>query len=358
MEILESFLQSLKLALPTAVALAIVLIVLFVVRYTIDKRYAGAPGNRFRRQVITLILSFAGLLAIIMVLPISDSTRGQLLGLIGILLSAAIALSSATLIGNAMAGFMLRAVRNFRPGDFIQVGDHFGRVSEQGLFHVEIQTEDRDLTTVPNLYLTSNPVRVIRSSGTIISAEVSLGYNLPRTRIRELLLEAARETGLEDPFVHIPKLGDYAVTYRVAGMLSEVKHILSTRSRLREIMLDKLHRGGIEIVSPTFMNTRAIAEGKQFIPPMGELSVAPSASAAPEKMVFDKAEQAESLEKLREAFESAGLEIEEIKKQRQETDDESIRQKLQSQQQILEEKQKRIGDVIKWREEKDKSTKD
>ena len=45
-------------------------------------------------------------------------------------------LSSTTFIGNIMAGLMLRVVRSFRPGDFVHVGDYFGRVSEQSLFHV------------------------------------------------------------------------------------------------------------------------------------------------------------------------------------------------------------------------------
>ena len=131
-----------------------------------------------------------------------------------------------------MAGMMLRAVRSFRPGDFIRVGDYFRRVSEQGLFHVEIQTEDRDLTTMPNLYLVTNPFKVIRSSGTIISAEVSLGYDIPRTKIESLLIEAALAVQLEEPFVLVTELGDFAVTYRISGLFPKVKHILSTRSAL------------------------------------------------------------------------------------------------------------------------------
>ena len=52
--------------------------------------------------------------------------------------------------------------------------DHFGRVSERGLFHTEIQTQDRDLTMLPNLYLVTHPVTAIRSSGTIVSSIVTV----------------------------------------------------------------------------------------------------------------------------------------------------------------------------------------
>ncbi len=219
MEIIKEFLKALPPLLPTAVAIIGVTVVVLAMRYILEKRFAAAPGNRFRIQLLTLSLSLVGLLVVIIVLPVSDSLRGQLLSLVGILLGAAIALSSTTFIGNVMAGLMLRLVRSFRSGDFIRVGDYFGRVSEQSLFHVEIQTEDRDLTTMPNLYLVTNPVKVIRSSGTIISADVSLGYDIPRTKIESALIEAAKEVPLEDPFVLVLELGDYSVSYRISGLL-------------------------------------------------------------------------------------------------------------------------------------------
>jgi hypothetical protein len=195
---------------------------------------------------------------------------------------------------------MLKAVRHFRTGDFIECGPHFGRVSERGLIHTEIQNEDRCLVTLPNLYLASQPVTVVRSSGTVVSCRVSLGYDVPRARVEELLLAAAAECELSDPFVHILELGDFSVTYKVAGLLDEVKQLLSARSRLRGRVMDALHRGGVEIVSPSFMNTRSIAEGRLFVPPVAA-AAAPEPAAAPgeplpEDVVFDKAEEAESEE--------------------------------------------------------------
>ena len=62
--------------------------------------------------------------------------------------------------------------------------------------------------------------------------------------------------------------------------MTEVKQLLSKRSQLREGILDELHGAGIEIVSPNFMNTRQIPEGKVFIPS----APAPAATdAEPEK---------------------------------------------------------------------------
>ena len=63
---------------------------------------------------------------------------------------------------------MLKAVRSARPGDFITVADLTGRITEMGLLHTEVQTEFRDLVTVPNMYMVTQPMQVVRASGTII----------------------------------------------------------------------------------------------------------------------------------------------------------------------------------------------
>ena len=90
-----------------------------------------------------------------------------------------------------------------------------------GLIHVEIQTEDSDLTTMPNLYVVTNPVKVIRKAGTLVTAEVSLGYDVDHNRIEKALAEAAEVTNLTEAFVHVISLGDFSVIYRVAGFLKD-----------------------------------------------------------------------------------------------------------------------------------------
>lgn len=299
MNILDSLFQNLIALIPSGIAIAAVLFAFVLIRAFLNKRFIGLPNQKFRHQMILLILSFIGLLIIILALPLKDSTTGQLLSLIGILLSAAIALSATTFVGNIMAGMMIRAVRNLRPGDFIQVNDFFGRISEIGLFHVEIQCEDSDLITMPALYLVTNPVKVTRKTGTIVWAEVSLGYDVSRIDIEEALLDAAKDTGLNDAFVQILKLGDFSINYRVSGVLTEVKSLLSSRSKLRTAMLDRLHQCNIEIVSPAFMNQRVLDKDYRFISKAKKKKASKAKDEVkPEDLVFDKADEAESIEKL------------------------------------------------------------
>ncbi len=305
---MDQFLDLMTRMVPLLGTIAIVIVVLFAINRFLKRRWQDKPDAQFKFQLIMLSLTLAGLLAIVVALPINDTLRGQLLSLIGILLSAAIALSSTTFIGNIMAGIMLKVVGNARPGDFITVADLTGRITEMDLLHTEIQTEFRDLVTVPNLYMVTQPLQVVRASGTIITAEVSLGYDVSHQRVAEILSSAAAAAGLQDAFVHVRELGDFSVTYRVAGLLEDVQSLISARSRLRAAMLDALHAAGIEIVSPNFMNTRSVEAGQVFIPATAAQAASPAQTQA-EDVAFDKAEQAASVEEIRKAIDLADAEL-------------------------------------------------
>ncbi len=306
--------QQLTAYWPTGIVAVVLAMALFLANNILQRRKNSESSN-FRAQIWLIGLSAIGLVAILFALPMQTETRGQILGFLGILLSATLALSSTTLLGNALAGLMLRSIRNFRGGDFIRVGEHFGRVSERGLFHVELQTEDRELTTLPNFFLATHPVTTIRRSGTVLSATISLGYDVPRAKVEELLVGGAEKAGLKEPFIQILELGDFSVTYRAAGILEEVKQYLTVRSRLRGEILDALHRGGVEIVSPTFMNTRALDPQHKIIPTRGPIIPPGAETSVPEAIVFDKAEEADTVESLKKALAKLDVHIDELAKE-------------------------------------------
>lgn len=290
--------------------LLITVVVYYAVRWIVDRSGKGRSDWGVIRSIILFSIILAGAIILILALPLEDATKGQISQLIGIVISAVLALSSATFMGNALAGVMLRTIKNFRPGDFIHTQDHFGRVTERGLFHTEIQTENRDLLTIPNLYLATNPVRTTRSSGTFISSVCSLGYDVNRKKIEKALIKAVENTGLKDGFVRITDLGDFSVVYKTFGLLEDVKTIISAESRLNGCVLDALHEAGIEIVSPTFMNQKQVGD-TVFIPKKERQKAKDKLEnkEAPENVIFDKADEAESIEKRKESLESINEKI-------------------------------------------------
>lgn len=278
---------------------------------------------RLPRQIALVVAVFIGLIACIVAIPdsvITDALRGDLLSLIGLGVTATITLSSTTLAANGMSGLMLRGTARFRGGDWIRVGEHIGRVTERGLFHTEIQTEDRDLLSLPNLYLATNPVRIVQAKGTVVSAEVGLGYDVPNARVRELLVKAATDAGLVEPFVWVTDLLDHAVVYRIAGTLTEVSGLISARSKLRVAVLDTLHGAGIEIASPGLVYQRRVEPDHSTIPKRVRTSRAPAASET-EASVFDKADEAAQLETLEREQERLTARLDELKAERKSAED-------------------------------------
>lgn len=282
---------------------AVLMVLLFAIWLFTRKIFAVQKGHgadiRYREQGTKLVFRLSGVLLGITTFPMDSELRGQLLSLVGLLLSAAIALSSTSVMGNLMAGFMLRTVNSFRAGDYIEFRNELGRVSQRGLLHVEFQNETSELVTVPNLLLVQEPYNVVRSSGTVVSAEVSLGYDVDRRDIETALLKAIEAAELGDGFVQIRNLGDFSVNYRASGWLKEAGLLVSARSRLRGKMIDALHDAGVEIVSPSFMNQRALPPELKFIPKRKKvMHPEEDKSGHAEEILFSKAEVASAVENL------------------------------------------------------------
>lgn len=333
----------------TLVAAILAPAILIAIGSHLQRRTERRLMSKLQRQFWMLGLGAVGLLWIILTLEAGD--QADLLKLLGILLSAAIAFSSTTLIGNALAGFMLRAQRHFGFGDYLQVEEHFGSVSERTLFFTEIQNEMADLVTLPNSYLVSHPVTVWHRPSTLINTEVSLGYDVPRAKVKQLLLGAAKAADLENPFVYILSLGDFSVSYRVTGKLGNTKELLTARSKLRGRVLDALHEGGVEIVSPTFMNQRALAAETVFIPVRGPARDEPE--EAPEAGMFAKAVKAASAERLTEMVSELEEQIRETKSALGDAKQAEERADLENQLASRRQRQERLLAVIKQRENAD-----
>ncbi len=283
---------------PLIVTTSIVALTLTVAHRLVIKKYADIGNERmFTRQLLMLALTLVGVIAIVLSLPVQESSRNQIIGLIGLLISGVFAFSSANIFANLAAGILLRVTKPFAIGDFVTVGDHFGRISARGLFDTELQSESGELVAIPNTYLISSPVKTVPSVSTLVSASLSLGYDVHHHVVEPLLISAAKQSGLEGSFVHILELGNFAVTYRVSGVLTEADKLVSARSNLYKSILDTLHNNNIEIVSPSFMNQRPLAPKEAVIPESAPQQVVTDIETEAEKILFAKAQQAGQIEK-------------------------------------------------------------
>ena len=271
-----------------------VLLVLWIAHMLLIARQTDLGSEKLFPRLLTMMgLTLIGMVVIVLAIPVESDTRNQIIGLIGLVISAVFVFSSGNIFANFMAGILLRVTSPFRVGDFIQVNEHFGRVAERGLFDTEVQSESRELIAIPNTLLVTHPVATVRNSGVIVSTTLSLAYDLNHNQIRPLLLEAAATSGLKEPFVHIQALGDFSITYRISGVLTEAKELIAARSNLRIAVLDILHREHIEIVPSGQRQLDAAEKALLRSARQREKQKAWVDNTVAEEIVFDKAEQAE-----------------------------------------------------------------
>ena len=326
----------------SVIAVLVIILFLFITKWIFKRIEQEKEKSTITRQVIYAIIILLGALALTISLPIEQTLKGQIIGLIGIVLSAAFAFSSTTLIGNALAGLMNANIKNFKLGDFVQIENNFGRVTKKGLFRTEIQTKDRNLTSLPNLYIANNPLKIIRESGTIISTTVSLGYDVNRSKIEAALLKAANDVGLTESFVYITNLGDFSVTYEINGLLTEIDKYFTITSKLNANVMDQLHKAGVEIVSPNFMNQRQVND-IQFIPKITKESKPARDEKLPEELIFDKAIKADKIDDKVESLEKIDEKIKQLKAELKDAEDkEGIKKRIKT----FEEQKEKIDSSI------------
>ncbi len=326
--------------------------------------------DRIIQQLIFVAIFIIGIFFSIFMLPINVEDKNLILTFVSIIIGAIIAFSSTTFVSNAMAGIMLRLMHPFKVGDFIKTDNTYGRVTEIYFLHTQIQSIERDLITIPNLALVSKPLKTIRSSGTFIEVKVSLGYDIPRNDIENCMFKAAEVTGLENPFVHVEKLGDFSITYKVGGLLKDIEGIITARSDFKKNVIDALHGSDIEIVSPTFMNQRVFKEDYTCLPPKEtpaertkEKETEKEPEVKTEDIIFDKAIMAQMLDRIFTTSKSFQVRREEMKDKMKDIEDDEKRDEMKKQLDMLARREdelkptiqelKELPDITALPEEKD-----
>jgi hypothetical protein len=116
--------------------------------------------------------------------------------------------------------------------------------------------------------------------------------------------------------------------------------------------MDCLHENGVEIVSPNFMNTRSLRSDEAVIPvcPTREVEAEVASESSPEATVSDKADEAESSEKLRLRHDRLTEEIERQEGRVEESPEGAEREAAERELSRLQRREERLAQIISARE--------
>ena len=257
-------------------SLLVIIVVLLIVRFILHVLrlvFKGIGNGRIQIpgfysewsytsfNLLRVLIYALTLIVIFPYLPGSDSPAFQGLSLfVGLLLS----LGSTTAIANVVAGIVLTYTRAFNIGDRVSIDDTVGVVVERGSFVTRLENTKKEIISIPNsMTLTSHIINYseqARGPGLILYTSVTIGYDVPWTKVHELLIGAALKTeNIEadpEPFVLQKSLDDYSVNYQLNATTKDAVSMPRTHSNLNANILDEFNAAGIEIMSPMFVATR------------------------------------------------------------------------------------------------------
>jgi small-conductance mechanosensitive channel len=185
----------------------------------------------------------------------SDAFKG-----LSVMFGFMLTLGSAGIVNQLMSGLVLVYARALSVGDFVEVGENAGVVSQVGVLSTKIINMRNEEITIPNAVLVGNPIRnfsrLARERGTLVSTKVTIGYDTPWRQVHAMLIAAAKLTpglrSLPTPFVYQKSLEDWYVEYELFAHMDQPLKRVSVLSALLGNIQDQFNTYGVQIMSPHF----------------------------------------------------------------------------------------------------------
>lgn len=212
-------------------------------------------------NIVRLVLNAFMLVVIWPFIPGSDS--GIFKG-VSVFLGLLISFGSSSAISNGVAGMVITYMRPFKIGDVVKIGDVTGSVLEKSLLVTRIITFKNEVITIPNSAIlngnTVNYSSMATQSELIIHTSVTLGYDIPWTKVHELLISAAMASeGVireKAPFVLQTSLEDWYVSYELNVYINNPGKMPRIYSEIHKNIHIAFDVAGVEIMSPHYQAIR------------------------------------------------------------------------------------------------------
>ena len=203
-------------------------------------------------------------LMLVMIWPLLPSSNSEIFQGVSVFIGLILSLGSTSIVGNVIAGLVMTYMRPFRLGDYIQVGDTVGEVIEKTILVTRIRTRKNEVVTIQNSSLmgsqTSNFSLAARNYGIIVHTKVTIGYDVPWQKIKDIMESAALATpGIKHkprPFMQITALNDFYVEYEINAFTADAAHLPAVYSELHANLLRRFFEEGVEIMSPHIIARR------------------------------------------------------------------------------------------------------
>lgn len=184
-------------------------------------RHGDATLHGFLSNLVSVVLYFILIIAIVGILGINTSSLVALLASAGL----AVGMSLGGTLQNFAGGVLIVMFRPFKVGDFISSQGYEGKVNEIQIFNTHILTVDNKEVILPNGALATGALTNYSKQGTrrvdwTFSIAYGDDYDKAKAVLRRLCDDDQRIQKSPEPFVELIKLNDSSVDITVRAWVN------------------------------------------------------------------------------------------------------------------------------------------
>ena len=151
-------------------------------------------------------------------------------------------------LGNMVTGLIMRVSRDFYIGDFVSIGDLYGRVNRIDWRSISLGTLTNDLITLPHSKVAKsvliNHTRPSPQHGSYLPVKLSRSIppGLVRVKLLEIMAAIPEVCQNPAPEVYLMDIDGYANTYRIRWWMAHIDHLARDESAVHSQLLYGLER--------------------------------------------------------------------------------------------------------------------
>lgn len=151
-------------------------------------------------------------------------------------------------LGNMVTGLIMRISRDFYIGDFVSIGDLYGRVNRIDWRSISLGTLTNDLITLPHSKVAKsvliNHTRPSPQHGSYLPVKLSRSIppGIVRAKLLEIMATIPEVCQTPAPEVYLMDIDGFANTYRIRWWMAHIDHLARDESAVHSQLLYGLER--------------------------------------------------------------------------------------------------------------------
>ena len=192
------------------IAVAIIIIGFWLVKKALRLVELSLEKTTISPEVRSFLLSLLSAVLKVFILMAAVQKGGvDTASLVGLIAAAGFAVGMALQgsLGNFASGIMIMVFKPYKIGDWVEIGEKFGKVESIQIFNTSIVTPGHKTHIIPNGQVTEGTITNFSDKGKIrLELNVAMAYEESFPKIKQIILDALKNVPniLQDP---IPEVG-------------------------------------------------------------------------------------------------------------------------------------------------------